>query len=57
MNKKETKQQFKDCAQLLSCINTKKMPKPVKEQFENELQDLCLTITRLTMDIYRRYDK
>lgn len=57
MNKKETKTQLKDCANLLMYINTKTMPKVVKEQFETELQELCLKITRLTMDIYQRYNE
>lgn len=56
MKKKEVLQKFKDCAKVLSFINTRNMPKVVKAQLEAELQELCMNITRQTMDIYRRYD-
>lgn len=57
MKKQQLKREFKDCANLLSCISTKKMPKIVKKDYEEELQDLCLNVARLTIDVYRRYDR
>lgn len=57
MKKKETKEEFKDCETILSYINTRKMPKVVKEQFERDLDNLCQTTSGMTIDIYQRYNQ